>query len=327
MGSNNVGQINYVNPAFKAEQAKTETISPQTKVTYTIKPDEFVKESKPDKTEDKKSMSFGAKAAAVVAGTALAVGAIYLAVRKGKFVLPEHIEFRPAKTIKEARKFARKQLGIKKFKVNDLEIANYVNEGLTNASNISKGKIVLPRAVEVRPVTNGIMAVNGKARNATLIINPELDCDVLKNTIVNIAEYKKLSFLDKLNALVEIRSIAKNGTLMDDKFHCLYHELGHLNHKSQSPQAYKSLDIPYIKSKADIVGKVENVTQQHVSSLLQKDILGYAKEKIGAYGCTYPNEFVAEVYGLMMSGKKLPKEVMDLYYQYGGPKIGVLVTK
>ena len=106
MVTNNVGSVNYVNPAFKAEQVKTEVISPQTKITYTTKPDEFVKENKSDKPEDKKGMSFGAKAAAVLASTALAAGAIYLAVRKGRFAplrnLPEHINFTKASTYEEA---------------------------------------------------------------------------------------------------------------------------------------------------------------------------------------------------------------------------------
>ena len=86
MGTNNAGQINYVNPAFKAEQVKTEAISPQTKVTYTTKPDEFVKEE---------GMSTGTKVA-IGAGTLAVIGLGILAFVKGK----------GSKALKQAQKAA-----------------------------------------------------------------------------------------------------------------------------------------------------------------------------------------------------------------------------
>lgn len=62
--------------------------------------------------------------------------------------LAENIEFIPAKTIKEAIEFGKKNLGIKKYKnfeEKDIEAINFLNEGFVNASNMMKGKIRLPK--------------------------------------------------------------------------------------------------------------------------------------------------------------------------------------
>ncbi len=64
---------------------------------------------------------------------------------KGKTLKPanfaEHIDFKPAQTMKEAVEFAKKNFGVKTFDFgDDLEFANCVNEGLVNINNRFKGK-------------------------------------------------------------------------------------------------------------------------------------------------------------------------------------------
>ena len=61
--------------------------------------------------------------------------------------LEEKIEFKKAESIEEAKKFAKEKLGIKKFKINDLENANWINEGLTNISNKFKGEVYFPQKI------------------------------------------------------------------------------------------------------------------------------------------------------------------------------------
>lgn len=74
MNTSNVNQVKYVNPAFKSVQAKTETISSQTKIIYDTKPDEFVKQE---------GMSTKAKIA--ISASILAVIALgILALTKGR---------------------------------------------------------------------------------------------------------------------------------------------------------------------------------------------------------------------------------------------------
>ena len=65
--------------------------------------------------------------------------------------LEKNIEFKKAETLEEAQIFAKEKLGIKKFKINDLEYANWINEGLTNVSNRFKGNVYFPRKIAYYP--------------------------------------------------------------------------------------------------------------------------------------------------------------------------------
>lgn len=73
-------------------------------------------------------------------------GALALSLKKpGKLhQLPEHINFTKAEKLKDAEEFAKDVLHIKNFDVDNLEVANWFNEGLTNISNKFKGQTYLP---------------------------------------------------------------------------------------------------------------------------------------------------------------------------------------
>ena len=61
---------------------------------------------------------------------------------------PEQLEFTKAKNMSEAINYARTKLGIKNFNLHgDLELANWVNEGLTEIYNKYKGKAPMPANV------------------------------------------------------------------------------------------------------------------------------------------------------------------------------------
>ena len=92
-------------------------------------------------------LNFGPSAGNYVVMTAGAVGALALSLKKpGKLhKLPEHIDFVKAEKIKDAEEFARDVFKVKNFHVDNLEIANWLNEGLTNISNKFKGQTYLPK--------------------------------------------------------------------------------------------------------------------------------------------------------------------------------------
>lgn len=78
--------------------------------------------------------------------------AFYIA--KGKFTeakkLAESIDFKPAQTIEEAIEFGKKHLGIRSytgFEAKDIEVINWVNEGLVNTSNKMKGQLRMPKDI------------------------------------------------------------------------------------------------------------------------------------------------------------------------------------
>ena len=104
--------------------------------------------TKAPEVEEKKKNN--AKKWGILAGAALAVTVAGLIIRgrlKAVTQLAEHIDFTPAKTME----VAKEHLKIEKFDTaNDLDMANWVNEGLVNINNKYKGKGHIPK--EVRPV-------------------------------------------------------------------------------------------------------------------------------------------------------------------------------
>lgn len=94
----------------------------------------------PNKQGLSKNAKLGIGAVAVIG-----LGALAYVLTKGKVgskqvqQLAEHIEFKPATTIEEARIFARTHLGIKQYELTNIDVANHVNEGLVNLSNSVKG--------------------------------------------------------------------------------------------------------------------------------------------------------------------------------------------
>lgn len=93
------------------------------------------------------------KKTAIGIALALVAGVGIYCLTKGKIktkALAEHIDFREAKTIEEAIEFGKTHLGIKNykgFKSEDLEVINWINEGIVNTSNKLKGKVKVPRKV------------------------------------------------------------------------------------------------------------------------------------------------------------------------------------
>ena len=118
-------------------QNNSTVTTPQTQTTQPVEP---------------KGLSTSAK----VGIGAAALGAITIGVllAKGKFSqakqLAENINFKKAETVEEAIKFGQENLGIKKysgFETADLDVLNWVNEGLVNVSNKLKGKAKLPKKI------------------------------------------------------------------------------------------------------------------------------------------------------------------------------------
>ena len=93
----------------------------------------------------KEGLSTGAKwglGALALAGIGMAV---YFATRgkvgaKQTRQLAEHIDFKPAKTVEEAKKFAQEKMGVQYNGIDDVEVINFVNEWLTGVHNSSKLK-------------------------------------------------------------------------------------------------------------------------------------------------------------------------------------------
>lgn len=109
-----------------------------------------------DKVElsSKKKLSQTKKLLIAAGGVTAAMGGIAACImfmKSGKFSpanFEKHIDFSPAQTMDEAKEFAKKHFHIEKFDLdNDVEVANWVNQGLSNINNTFKGKAHLPKTV------------------------------------------------------------------------------------------------------------------------------------------------------------------------------------
>jgi Zn-dependent oligopeptidase len=85
-----------------------------------------------------------------------------------------------------------------------------------------------------------------------------------------------------------------------DRFGILYHEFGHMLHDKSVPE-----------------GRLDSFYEDFKSSPEKQKIA----KKISSYAATNMHEFIAETYQELVSGKKLPQDVMDLYRQYNGPAL------
>ena len=103
----------------------------------------------------KQGLSNGAKLG-IGAGIVLGLGALAYVLTRGKAgskqvqQLAEHIDFSQAKTYEEAVQFGKTHLGIKEYKgfgEKDLDVINWLNEGIVNISNKLKGKSIIPKKV------------------------------------------------------------------------------------------------------------------------------------------------------------------------------------
>lgn len=146
-------------------------------------------------TNKKQGLSDGAKwgiGAGVVAG----LGALAYILTRGKTgskqvqQLAEHIEFKPAKTVEEAKKFAKDKLDVIYFdelgKFEDVEMVNFINEWITKTRNNPKfGKNSYPRIVYNTDLDGALMSMT--TENA--VIN---GVDYGYGLGINLSEFKRL---------------------------------------------------------------------------------------------------------------------------------------
>lgn len=102
--------------------------------------------------------------------------------------------------------------------------------------------------------------------------------------------------------------------------HSIYHEMGHLQDVFAKKETH--ISNPF-RTEINMRRDEFNLfpTKTHKEFLNDKSIQK-AAGKISAYAQTSKDEFVAEVYAGLVSGKKFPEDVMTLYKKYGGPMLG-----
>ena len=152
----------YQYPSFRGVQNVPQPVSvPQPNVNLQTPPDtvSFRATEHIQAKPKKEVLSTGAKWGIGLGLTALAAGGIYL-LSKGRVgakqtrQLAEHIDFKPAKTVKEAKKFAQEKLGVAVDGELSLDVLNFANEGLCTLRNKSP-KTFSIKWIESSPIGGG----------------------------------------------------------------------------------------------------------------------------------------------------------------------------
>ncbi len=317
----------YTIPSLKEYAAQTKNNSKQVQQIPTTSVQQI------PKTINKKKLAVGVAAGLGV--TALVVGGLLYKhkIDSTKIKnLPEHIDFKCGETLEEAIEFGKKNLGIKKyrgFKEADLDVLNWVNEGLVNVNNVTKGKSAMPRKIVYENLKD---AAGGMNCYGTMRINKE-EIELTKEFVEDC--YKKRNFKDSDKVLKILHSkknfkywqkllpcviIAegKQKTLKlrtCSQFSVIYHEMGHLQHA-------KNIDENIYFALGGLLSKEEITPEAQKLLDLFNSKIDVAKS-VSEYAATTPLEFVAECFSKIIDEKTMNKtllspEARELYTKLGG---------
>ena len=180
--------------------------------------------------------------------------------------LEENIEFKKAETIEDAKKFAEEKLGIKKFKINDLEYANWINEGLTNISNRFKGEVYFPQKIKFHFCDRkGALADYGVAFDTIRINRKRIE--------------ERVSDLDNLLKVNSYEELTKYNLGKGYEDFCI-----------KLSTAYTNPESLTFFEKYSLVGSIYKV-KQRLKQLDNKNPSEINTNSINMYGNIYQNEF------------------------------------
>lgn len=273
--------------------------------------------------------------------------------------LTEHIEFQPAKTIEEARVFAKDRLNVQYLNEDkaNLDMINTVNEWLHQEKVIHKNKIVDFVCFTEKNLENPLamtdkVLINGKEFNAlhvnTAYINrfdelldyvfkPHGNMDLsqlIRKTAKNQYEVTKQEYnCENLNKLIQRLNNYNEQSSYKDKmeiFDGISEAVAYWNKILAGKQAAMS-DFSHngsflqeqghlLHHTSDLYTKLSNTTSAMCTEFQQPNVRKIAN-KVSAYARNSPLEFVAEVYKQHRKGIKFDKDVLDLYAKYDGPAL------
>lgn len=192
------------------------------------------------------------------------------------------VQFEPSKTIADAKAFAEKH-GVKLDVSSDdhLTIANYANGWIADSKN---AKLPLPERILVDK-KYFLDDVGNIKKHVPANSMPELG-SIRLNPESDF--FKSDPF--KMGVDLQNKRWLESSNVLD-------HEIGHIQHYTENPEKYGYL----------LDNKVA--------------LPDFAKSHISRYGQSNAIEFVPEMYAGMCGGRTYPDALMQLYKEYGGPKV------
>lgn len=271
--------------------------------------------------------------ACVLAISAFALSCYIKFLKEKPLQLAPKIDFQKAETIEEAESFAKHNFKIKKYKVDDLEVANWVNEGLTVLSNKCKGQVYMPSMIAYGEKSNKAYASYDRLMDRlniykfnTQVIEQKLEKIIsdlrfqeLKllplgngyNKFLNDSmNWKSLSKIEKQNLWISIGNIIDICSQASEKQEAItisddiskVSAFGHVYSKSFDLLFHEMGHIFDFKSLRGLNSKNESNFEKAKGNLVIPD---YAKSSRG--------EFLAEIFAGIISGDKFPDKIMALF--------------
>ncbi|MBR2068793.1 MAG: hypothetical protein IJ877_03425 [Candidatus Gastranaerophilales bacterium] len=242
------------------------------------------------------------------------------------FLNVEHINFKEGATIEEAMKFGYEKLGIieyKGFDAKDIDVINWVNEGIVNVYNKSKGKAVIPYIIQYEAFAQkeeSIVLANINSYGSTMKINKNFVEELKEHVANRIMLIKERLPNKKYQEMIDDFEKGKNNLkyhfdfakdVSTSRFETIYHEMGHYQHYiNAGAQMYNDLANPgKIKDEAEYSKIIKLIELFHKTD---------TAAKVSEYASTSPLEFVAEVYAKLCEGIELSDKILDLYKKLGG---------
>lgn len=338
------------------------TVSYNTQMQFTSQPDSFVS-SKATPENNKKGISN--KAIALGAIGVLGFGALAYVLTRGKVgqkqaqQLAEHIEFKEAKNIEEAKMFAQEKLGLHlDDKLNDVELINFINECVTNFHKKTNFKYKNLGFVDYNrtlhdnnlDIARGLLEGNkiGFNINPKYIENIEnritniIDDFINEGSLLNkngkfefIAPVRKVNFSKDLEDFITRYKSNPKALSIKEKinFDILTGDLVEAL-KSKNPNYRKSSPfhviyheighcLHYLEGAKWVEVNITGILSSEKQALFNefKNKYTHIAKQVSDYACTSPSEFVAEVFAKSLDGQKFSGDVMTLYKKYGGPSL------
>ena len=160
-----------------------------------------------------------------------------------------------------------------------------------------------------------VHSINGAPFSKIKSILSHKQCvDILqkKGLETNLEKIKQMSLDEQSYLLDDFMQQLKDKVVftfsLGNRFRTLYHEMGHLQD-----------NIPRVQAKGKF--KTEAEYPQELKDWLNNSEYMQTAVRVSEYSTTGPGEFIAETFADMVIGKKLPKEVIDLYKKLRGPEL------
>ena len=154
--------------------------------------------------------------AAGIGITALAIGGI---LYKRSLDVPEFkqlaqkIEFKQGETLEDAMNFGKNVLGIKNYKGfegADLDVVNWINQGLVHISNAVNGKIAMPKTITYKSFGNNENGVVGGEMNG--FVEMSISKEYIEEIKHFVEEYIKIDSKDNSTKIINELNNKQNFT-------------------------------------------------------------------------------------------------------------------